>query len=144
MCITSVSPPPPSSQIQSRYLSMDYVRQLGGIPIDFNDFAARDQLTREGPFDVIFDCVESDLAKWSDNVMRSWKNSVHVSIVSPLFKDTDKYGLPFGILSTALAYFQRSALFPLNGRWFTYAYFWPSEKCLNQISNFIDNGQVGF
>jgi NADPH:quinone reductase-like Zn-dependent oxidoreductase len=122
--------------------NMEYVRSMGGIPIDYKDHSAKDQLKSEGPFDVILDCVSSDLAQWSDNVMKSWKNSVHVSIVSPLFGETDKYGIPGGIAATALTFFQRACTFPLNGRWFTYAYFWPNEKCLNQISSFIDNGRI--
>uniref|UniRef100_A0A914YRX4 Enoyl reductase (ER) domain-containing protein n=1 Tax=Panagrolaimus superbus TaxID=310955 RepID=A0A914YRX4_9BILA len=58
--------------------NMDYVRSMGGIPVDYEDSSAKERLKSEGPFDVILDCVSSDLAKWSDNVMKSWKNSVHL------------------------------------------------------------------
>jgi NADPH:quinone reductase-like Zn-dependent oxidoreductase len=122
--------------------NMNYVTSLGGIAVDYNSQDVKDQLIAEGPFDVILDCVDTDLARWSDKVMGVWRNSVHVSIVSPMLKDTDRYGIPFGLLSTAIKYFERSCGSIGNGRWFSYAYFMPNSQCLNQISEFIDNGKI--
>uniref|UniRef100_A0AC34GHG3 Uncharacterized protein n=1 Tax=Panagrolaimus sp. ES5 TaxID=591445 RepID=A0AC34GHG3_9BILA len=50
--------------------------------------------------------------------------------------------LPFGLLSTALKYFDRSCRSFRDGRWFSYAYFMPNSQCLNQISEFIDNEKI--
>ncbi|KHJ77422.1 hypothetical protein OESDEN_22958 [Oesophagostomum dentatum] len=48
--------------------SADFVRELGAIPVDYRAVDVHDQLIAEGPFEVIFDCVNSDLARWSDRV----------------------------------------------------------------------------
>jgi len=119
-----------------------YVTELGGIPVDYNSPDAKDKLIAEGPFDVILDCVDTELSRWSDNIMGIWRNSVHVSVISPMLNDTDRYGLPLGLASTAFKYFQRSCEGMRNGRWFSYAYFMPNSECLEQLSEFIDSGKV--
>ena len=63
---------------------MGYVASLGGIAVDYNSHDVKDRLISEGPFDVILDCVNTDLARWSDKIMGIWRNSVHVSVVSPM------------------------------------------------------------
>uniref|UniRef100_A0A158R5Z7 PKS_ER domain-containing protein n=1 Tax=Syphacia muris TaxID=451379 RepID=A0A158R5Z7_9BILA len=138
------------------------VQSLGAVPVDYtNEPAAKKQLSSIGPFDVILDCVESDLAEWSDNLLGVWRNSVHVSLISPVLRDTDRlvhfyinaifvvfkslhlrYGIVPGALSVAAKYFRRSALPAVRGRWFSYAYFAPHLMCLEAMKNFINNGKL--
>ncbi|RCN45523.1 hypothetical protein ANCCAN_08452 [Ancylostoma caninum] len=40
--------------------------------------------------------------------MGVWRNSVHVSVVSPMMRDTDRYGFLLGLASTAAKHFSRS------------------------------------
>lgn len=87
-------------------------------------------------------------------VMGIWRNCVHVSVVSPLLGDADRYGIPMGLLSTAAKYFERSyqacavdirrLQSALQGRWFSYAFFMPNEECLQQLAGHLEAGRVGF
>uniref|UniRef100_A0A1I7XRQ6 ADH_zinc_N domain-containing protein n=1 Tax=Heterorhabditis bacteriophora TaxID=37862 RepID=A0A1I7XRQ6_HETBA len=74
--------------------------------------------------------------------MGVWRNSVHVSVVSPLLRDTDQYGLIPGLLSTAGKYVNRSYESALRGRWFSYAFFVPNQECLQQLSRFADEKKI--
>lgn len=88
--------------------SDELVRKVGAIPVDYRAKDVRDRLIAEGPFEVILDCVNNDLTRWSDKLMSVWKNSVHVSVVSPLMRDTDRYGLLTGLATTAVKHICRS------------------------------------
>ncbi|PIO66176.1 GroES-like protein [Teladorsagia circumcincta] len=123
-------------------LSAEMVRKLGAIPVDYRAEDAKDRLIEEGPFEVIFDCVDSDLAKWSDKIMPAWRNSVHVSVVAPLLKETDRHGLLPGMATTAVKHFFRSYESALHGRWFSYAFFAPSQECMLQLSRFAEEGKI--
>ncbi|ETN75119.1 GroES-like protein [Necator americanus] len=123
-------------------LSADAVRKLGAIPVDYRATDVCDQLIAEGPFEVILDCVDTELARWSDTVMGVWRNSVHVSVVSPMMRDTDRYGLLLGLGSTAVKHFCRSYKSALRGRWYSYAFFVPSEECMKQLSAFAMDGKI--
>ncbi|VDD89663.1 unnamed protein product [Enterobius vermicularis] len=119
------------------------VQSLGAVPVDYNDeVTAKEKLVKYGPFEVIMDCAESDLAEWSDNVLGIWRNCIHVSVISPLLHDADRYGLVPGLLSAAAKYFRRSSLPALSGRWFSYAFFAPHPECLTQLKEYVETGQV--
>ncbi|VDK44184.1 unnamed protein product [Cylicostephanus goldi] len=123
--------------------SADTVRELGAITVDYRAPDARDRIIEEGPFEVILDCVDSDLARSiSLQVLGVWRNCVHVSIVSPMLRDTDRHGFVQGMISTAIKYMSRSTESALRGRWFTYAFFIPSEKCMKQLSKFASEGKI--
>lgn len=72
------------------HFSFDIIRRLGAKPVDYRDASAIETLINECPFDVILDCVGSELTQWSDKVMGMWRNCMHVSVVSPLLSDTDR------------------------------------------------------
>lgn len=76
------------------------MKRLGAIPLDYNSSQIKENIIAAGPFEVILDCVNNSLAEWSDQIMGIWRNAVHVSLVSPLLKDTDRYGIALGLLST--------------------------------------------
>uniref|UniRef100_A0A7E4W1S4 Enoyl reductase (ER) domain-containing protein n=1 Tax=Panagrellus redivivus TaxID=6233 RepID=A0A7E4W1S4_PANRE len=119
-----------------------YVNSLGGIGVDYNAPTVKDEIIAQGPFDFILSCVDTELSRWSDKIMGIWRNSVHVSVTTPLLKDIDRYGLPFGIASTAVKYLNRSACSAINGRWNTYAFFWPHQDCLEELTQLIEAGKI--
>ncbi|TKR59965.1 hypothetical protein L596_029567 [Steinernema carpocapsae] len=47
-----------------------------------------------------------------------------------------------GLISTALKHFSRSCEAAARGRWFSYAFFMPNSDCMNQLSTFLEEGQV--
>ncbi|CCD62972.1 Reticulon-4-interacting protein 1, mitochondrial [Caenorhabditis elegans] len=122
--------------------SFDIVKQLGAIPVDYTSDQATQELIEHAPFEVILDTVDSQLAKWSDNVMGVWRNCVHVSIVSPLMREMDKNGVPLGLVTTAMKHFERSFQSHLRGRWFSYAFFRPSSDLMSQLSRFAEDGKI--
>lgn len=65
--------------------SFDIVKQLGAIPVDYTSDQATQELIEHAPFEVILDTVDSQLAKWSDNVniIEKWKL---------MYKTTSGYG----------------------------------------------------
>lgn len=81
--------------------SLQSIKELGAIPIDYNSSTVKDQLIKEAPFDLIIDCAESPLTEWSDSLLGAWRNCVHLSLVSPLMTNMDRYGLPLGLATTA-------------------------------------------
>ncbi|CAD6184131.1 unnamed protein product [Caenorhabditis auriculariae] len=122
--------------------SFEAVQKLGAIPVDYRCPQATDKLAALAPFEVVLDTVDSELSRWSDNVMGVWRNCVHASIVSPLLNDTDRYGTPQGLLSTAFKHFNRSFQSSLRGRWYTYAFFMPSKNCMRQLADLAEEGKV--
>lgn len=88
------------------------VEELGAIPLDYNDLRIKEQIIAEGPFDVIIDSVKTPLSDWSTRTMEIWRNSVYVSLRSPLLRDTDRYGLAMGLASTACKFVCEA--FPVN------------------------------
>ncbi|GMT02442.1 hypothetical protein PENTCL1PPCAC_24616, partial [Pristionchus entomophagus] len=122
--------------------SFDTIRSLGAIPIDYRSPTATDELIAAGPYEVVLSCVDSPLSQWSDKIMGIWRNCVHISIVSPMLNDTDRYGLPLGLASTAAKYFARSWESSLQGRWFSYAYFLPNLDCLQEVATLVEQGQI--
>ncbi|KAI1708250.1 GroES-like protein [Ditylenchus destructor] len=82
------------------------------------------------------------LSHWSDEIMGIWRNCVHVSVISPLLGDMDRYGVAMGVASTAAKLFCRSYKSTLYGRWQSYAFFMPSAECLEELSLLIDQKKV--
>ncbi|GMR55779.1 hypothetical protein PMAYCL1PPCAC_25974, partial [Pristionchus mayeri] len=122
--------------------SFEMVRSLGAEPVDYRSPTATEELIAAGPYEVVLSCVDSPLSEWSDKIMGIWRNCVHVSIVSPMLNDTDRYGLPMGLATTACKYFARSFESSLQGRWFSYAYFLPNRDCLQEVATLVEQGQI--
>uniref|UniRef100_A0A915DN07 Enoyl reductase (ER) domain-containing protein n=1 Tax=Ditylenchus dipsaci TaxID=166011 RepID=A0A915DN07_9BILA len=120
----------------------EMVENLGAKAIDYNSTTAKEQIIDEGPFEVILDCADSELARWSDQIMGVWRNCVHVSLVSPLLADTDRYGAPMGLATSLVKMFCRSYKSAIHGRWNAYAFFVPNSDCLDQISLLIDQQKI--
>uniref|UniRef100_A0AAF5DER9 PKS_ER domain-containing protein n=1 Tax=Strongyloides stercoralis TaxID=6248 RepID=A0AAF5DER9_STRER len=96
----------------------------------------------EGPFDVILSCVDTDLSRWSDKCMGIWRNCIHLSLVSPMLRDSDRYGVPLGLLSTAFKYFERSFSSLKNGRLFSYTFFVPNKECMEFYGKALESGKM--
>ncbi|CAI4222413.1 unnamed protein product [Auanema sp. JU1783] len=122
--------------------SFELVKSLGAIPVSYKSADVKDQLTELGPFEVIFDCVDTDISRWSGKLLGVWRNSVHVTIVSPLMRETDRHGTIPGLFTTAANYFDRSLEYFTHGRFFSYAFFLPSSDCMRQISSFAQENKL--
>ncbi|CEF67675.1 Reticulon-4-interacting protein 1, mitochondrial [Strongyloides ratti] len=96
----------------------------------------------EGPFDIILSCVDTELSRWSDKCMGIWRNCIHLSLVSPMLRDSDRYGIPLGLLSTGFKYFERSFNSLKNGRWYSYSFFMPNKECMNFYGNALESGKM--
>uniref|UniRef100_A0A0K0EK22 PKS_ER domain-containing protein n=1 Tax=Strongyloides stercoralis TaxID=6248 RepID=A0A0K0EK22_STRER len=122
--------------------NLDIIQNLGAIGIDYNDVDVKDKLLNEGPFDVILSCVDTDLSRWSDKCMGIWRNCIHLSLVSPMLRDSDRYGVPLGLLSTAFKYFERSFSSLKNGRLFSYTFFVPNKECMEFYGKALESGKM--
>lgn len=84
------------------------INDLGAIAVDYNSPTVKDQLTNEAPFDLILDCANSPLTEWSDSLLGTWRKCSHLSLVSPLMSNMDRYGLPLGLATTAAELLRRN------------------------------------
>lgn len=53
-------------------------------------------------FDLIFDNVGGDYHDLTINLLRSWRNSKYVTVVSPMLKNADEKGVIFGTVLSAV------------------------------------------
>jgi hypothetical protein len=120
------------------------VESLGAVPVDYSlPEQAKSKIIAEGPYEVVLDCVDTELSRWSDSIMGTWRNCVYVSLVSPLLRDTDRYGLPMGIATTLVKKFLRGAPSTTQGKWFAYSFFFPNTECLEQLSSLMEQQKAG-
>ncbi|CAD5207022.1 unnamed protein product [Bursaphelenchus okinawaensis] len=120
-----------------------FVKKLGAVPVDYTADNVKELLLKEGPFDLILDCTTSNaVTDWSDELLGVWRNSVHLTLTSPLMQQTDRYGVPLGLASTAATWFCRNVWNFKKGRAYIYAFFIPDKNALNLLSTLIDQGKM--
>ncbi|CAD5210931.1 unnamed protein product [Bursaphelenchus xylophilus] len=123
--------------------NQDLVRKLGAIPYDYADPNIKHDLLKEAPFDLILDCTpRTELTDWSDTLLGLWRNSIHLTLTSPLMQQTDRYGVPLGLATTTGTWLCRNLENFRKGRAFIYAYFIPDKDALNLLSTMIDEGKM--
>nr|XP_002730693.1 PREDICTED: reticulon-4-interacting protein 1 homolog, mitochondrial-like [Saccoglossus kowalevskii] len=91
--------------------------------------------------DFILDTLGGDTAEKRD-LLKKWNNSTLVSIVTPLIKDTDQYGLPFGLASTGFSYMKNLFQGLRGGRTYRWAFCMPNAKALETISKLVEQQQI--
>uniref|UniRef100_A0AC35TUM9 ADH_zinc_N domain-containing protein n=1 Tax=Rhabditophanes sp. KR3021 TaxID=114890 RepID=A0AC35TUM9_9BILA len=64
-----------------------------------------------------------------------------LAMVSAL-EDTDRYGLPLGLLSTACKHFARNFDSLRSGRWYSYAFFTPNKDCMKYLGDALETGKM--
>uniref|UniRef100_A0A914I919 Enoyl reductase (ER) domain-containing protein n=1 Tax=Globodera rostochiensis TaxID=31243 RepID=A0A914I919_GLORO len=121
---------------------MKLVEELGAKAVNYNADTVKEQLLAEGPFELILDCVSSELAEWSDELLGIWRRCVHVSVNSPLLRDTDRYGLPMGLASTGLKLISRNLKPVSKGCLYLPAFFAPNSDCLHWVTESVERCQL--
>ena len=92
--------------------------------------------------DVVFDCAGSSDKSYQD-VLKRWKNSVFVSLSSPLLSSTDTNGIVCGLLGTAKTLFEENlTAFTSQGSTKRWGYFMTNPTALKQIAQYAEAGQV--
>lgn len=65
-------------------------------------------------FDLIFDNIGGEYPDLTVDLLKTWKNSKYITVVSPLLKNADDRGVLFGTaLSAIQAGFDTAMVFPL-------------------------------
>uniref|UniRef100_A0A183BJ70 ferroxidase n=1 Tax=Globodera pallida TaxID=36090 RepID=A0A183BJ70_GLOPA len=136
----------PNNSQQSRVLIHGGAGGVGTMAIQMlrcwgvekNEIGGRIRGKSEGPFELILDCASSELAEWSDELLGIWRRCVHVSVNSPLLRDTDRYGLPMGLASTGLKLISRN----LKGCLYLPAFFAPNSDCLHWVTESVERCQL--
>ncbi|CAF4250429.1 unnamed protein product [Rotaria sp. Silwood2] len=123
--------------------SFDYIRQLGAE--DAVNYREKDwlvELSRKPKYDIIFDTVGPRY--YSFELMSSLLNrgGTFVTIVTPIFRNVDKYGLISG-LSRTVYQATKQSLFGLsnnvNYRWAVYT---ADGKVLNEIKKLVEQNKL--
>ncbi|KAL3086045.1 hypothetical protein niasHT_030469 [Heterodera trifolii] len=121
---------------------MQLVEELGAKAVDYRAKEAKEQLIAEGPFELILDCASTELAEWSDELLGIWRCCVHVSVNSPLLRDTDRYGLSMGLASAGMKLLSRNLKPVLKGCFALPAFFAPNSDCLHWVTESVERGQL--
>lgn len=123
--------------------AVEMVQNLGADNVlNYQDPDFKRQLKELKGFDVILDNVGKDYPALSINLLKSWKNTKYVSLVSPLLKNADDNGIVFGTLKSGVQAVMDTVMSVKDGTSFRWAYFMPNGCVLNTISKMIDNKQI--
>lgn len=122
--------------------NLKLIESLGAKAVDYNSPHAKKTILSEGPFDIILDCASSDLTEWSENTMGIWRNSMHVTVVPPLFREMERHGVFGGLFSFTGWWMYRSFLLSTRGRWFMPAFFRSNKDCLEELSILLTDKKI--
>ncbi|KAK3597300.1 hypothetical protein CHS0354_010931 [Potamilus streckersoni] len=119
------------------------VQSLGAdVVIDYKTQDVQSELQRISGFDVVLDPLGGKIPSFSVDLLKGWRNSKYVSLVTPVLSSTDKFGIPLGLLTTATNFGTNIIRGFINGRSYRWALFIPNGNALGQIAKLVDNGKI--
>ncbi|CAF0926643.1 unnamed protein product [Adineta ricciae] len=123
--------------------SFDYIRQLGVV--DTVDYKQKDwlsELSRKPKYDLIFDTVGP--RSYSFELMSPLlnKGGTFVTIVSPIFRNVDQYGLIPGFARTTYTAVKQTYYGLSNGVNYRWAVYRADGHVLNEVKNLIEQNKL--
>ncbi|CAF5055046.1 unnamed protein product [Rotaria sp. Silwood1] len=123
--------------------SFDYIGELGAR--DTVNYREKDwlvELSRKPKYDIIFDTVGPRF--YSFELMSSLLNrgGTFVTIVTPIFRNVDKYGLVSGLSRTAYEASKQTLYGWSNGVNYRWAFYTADGKVLNEIKRLIEQNKL--
>ncbi|CAF1039413.1 unnamed protein product [Rotaria sp. Silwood1] len=123
--------------------SFDYIGELGAR--DTVNYREKDwlvELSRKPKYDIIFDTVSPRF--YSFELMSSLLNrgGTFVTIVTPIFRNVDKYGLVSGLSRTAYEASKQTLYGWSNGVNYRWAFYTADGKVLNEIKRLIEQNKL--
>ncbi|XP_055932587.1 reticulon-4-interacting protein 1, mitochondrial-like isoform X2 [Argiope bruennichi] len=123
--------------------AVELVQSLGADTVlDYQSPEFKQNLKELSGFDVILDNVGGEYPDLTIDLLKKWKNSKYVTVVSPLLKNADERGLVLGTFMSGLQASYDTAMSLKDGRSFRWAYFVPNGCTLKSIAKLVDNRQV--
>ncbi|GBN25008.1 Reticulon-4-interacting protein 1, mitochondrial [Araneus ventricosus] len=123
--------------------AVELIQNLGADTVlDYQSPEFKQNLKQLSGFDVILDNVGGEYPDLMIDLLKKWKNSKYITVVSPLLKNADDRGLVLGTFMSGLQATFDTAMSLKDGRSFRWAYFVPNGCALKSIAKLIDNKQV--
>lgn len=126
--------------------SADAVEMLQNLGVynvlDYQDPDFKQQLREMKGFDLILDCIGKDYPALTINLLKSWRNTKYVTLVSPLLKNADDNGLLLGTFKSSIQAALDTVMSVKDGTSFRWAYFIANGCALKKIAQMVDSKQV--
>ncbi|CAF0837175.1 unnamed protein product [Adineta ricciae] len=123
--------------------SFDYIRQLGvADTVDYKQKDWLSELSRKPKYDLIFDTVGP--RSYSFELMSPLlnKGGTFVTIVSPIFRNVDQYGLIPGFARTTYTAVKQTYYGLSNGVNYRWAVYRADGNVLNEVKNLIEQNKL--
>ncbi|XP_070568990.1 reticulon-4-interacting protein 1 homolog, mitochondrial-like [Ptychodera flava] len=119
------------------------VKSLGAdYIVDYKTQDVRQELKNIGEFDMVLDTLGGAAQDYSMQLLKKWKNASYVTVVSPLLKDTDQYGLLPGLASAAVSMTTNTFKGLASGQLYHWAFCIPNSNALRKIGSLIDQQHI--
>jgi len=93
-------------------------------------------------FDIVLNCTATLPATFGIDLMKVWSNAKYIHLLSPLLRNINAYGLPIGLLNSALELGYDNARSLSNGQTYRWAYVLPSKSGLDKLMDMASIGQL--
>ncbi|CAF3201264.1 unnamed protein product [Rotaria socialis] len=123
--------------------SFDYVRQLGvEDAIDYRQKDWLSELSQKAKYDIILDTVGPKY--YSFQLMNTLLNpgGTFVTIITPIFRNVDKYGLISGLSRTAYTAAKQTLYGWSNNFNYRWAVYRPDGEVLRQVKNLVEQNKL--
>ncbi|MBN3322938.1 RT4I1 protein, partial [Atractosteus spatula] len=119
------------------------VRDLGADHVvDYTAGPVDSQLRALERFDVILDNVGGDTEKWALSLLKPWSGAKYVTLVTPFLLNTDRLGVPNGMLQNGITIGRKALKNLCKGVHYRWGFFAPSGPVLDEVSELVDAGKI--
>ena len=125
--------------------AIDHVLGLGAqLAIDYKTHDVKQELAKVARYDLILDCVKANpypLSVWM-SLLKSNCGASYVTLNSPLLRNNDNMGFPFGFVKSALDFGPDALKYKAQGKNLGWGLFLPSTTALKHVASLIEKDKV--
>lgn len=111
--------------------------------LDYTVSTFEDNLKEAGPFDVILDTLNEENINLFRSVLKQNASSKYISLRPSLLPDTDKQGVPMGLVDSGIKYFKSTAAQLSSGQGlYHWGFFKPDGIILDNIKALVEDGKI--
>ncbi|XP_067674421.1 reticulon-4-interacting protein 1 homolog, mitochondrial-like [Haliotis asinina] len=123
--------------------AVEFVTSLGAnTVIDYKTQDVQEELQKLDKFDLVLDTLGGDTPNFSFDLLTKYRNAKYVSIVTPLLRNADSYGLVKGSVKTAVDLLKDVAGGIKDLRSYRWAVFVPNGRALKKVAEMVDNSDI--
>ncbi|XP_046585520.1 LOW QUALITY PROTEIN: reticulon-4-interacting protein 1 homolog, mitochondrial-like [Haliotis rubra] len=123
--------------------AVEFVTSLGAnTVIDYKTQDVEAELQKLDKFDLVLDTLGGETPNFSFDLLTKYRNAKYVSIVTPLLRNADSYGLVKGSVKTAVDLLKDVAGGIKHLRSYRWAVFVPNGRALKKVAKMVDNSDI--